>query len=69
MEAFLRRGRAARIGWRMDILETMAVLHGEQKIAEGPEMEIHDPDEGRKHCTENPIYVCPKKKLCGISLK
>jgi hypothetical protein len=43
------------------------VLHREQKIAEGPEMEIHDPYEGRKHCTENPIYVFPKKELCGLS--
>ena len=50
-------------GWRRDILETMAVLHGEQKIAEGPEMEIHDPAEGRKHCTENPVYVFLKKKV------
>jgi hypothetical protein len=67
MKAVLHRGRSVRIGWRRDILETMAVLHGEQKIAEGPEMEVHGHAEGGKHCTENPIYVIPKKKLCGIS--
>jgi hypothetical protein len=61
-------GRAARIGWRRDILETMGgAPRGAEGVAEGPEMEIHDPAEGRKHCTKNPIYVFPKKELCGLS--
>jgi hypothetical protein len=35
--------------------------------AEDGEMEIHGPAQGRKNCTENPIYVFSKKELCGLS--